>query len=138
MSIAGLLIALAMSLAALAIVARPLLRPARGERASAENLRLQRDQLDLYYERVLTNIRDLDEDMATGKMNRSDYESEREAWVGRGIRLLRAQDQLEREGSLSEDGDDAARIDRAIEEAVAAYRAELQSAQPKPAEEDAS
>ncbi|MDE2638357.1 MAG: hypothetical protein OXI30_18465 [Chloroflexota bacterium] len=138
MSIAGLLIALALSLAALAIVARPLLRPARRERATAENLRLQRDRLTAHYERALTNIRDLDEDFATGKINQADYEAEREAWVARGIRLLRAQDQLEREGSLSADGHDAARINRAIEEAVAAYREELQSAQPKPAEGDAS
>lgn len=138
MSIAGLLIALVLSLAALAIVARPLLRPARRERAAAENLRLQRDRLAAYYERVLTNIRDLDEDMATGKINQGDYKAEREAWVGRGIRLLRAQDQLEREGSLGGGGDDAARIDQAIEEAVAAYRAESPSAQPKPAERDRS
>ncbi len=138
MSIAGLLIALVLSLAALAIVARPLLRPARRERAAAENLRLQRDRLAAYYERVLTNIRDLDEDMATGKINQGDYKAEREAWVGRGIRLLRAQDQLEREGSLGVGGDDAARIDQAIEEAVAAYRAESLSAQPKPAERDRS
>ena len=137
MSIAGLLIALVLSLAALAIVARPLLRPARRERAAAENLRRQRDRLGSYYERVLVNIRDLDEDMATGKINQGDYETEREAWVGRGIRLLRAQNQLERDGSLG-GGDDAARIDQAIEEAVAAYRAELQSAQSRPAARDRS
>lgn len=138
MSIAGLLIALVLSIAALAIVARPLLLPARRERAAAENLRLQRDRLAAYYERVLTNIRDLDEDMATGKINQVDYESEREAWVGRGIRLLRAQDRLERECSPLVEADDREGIDRAIEEAVAAYRGELQSAQSKPAEGDKS
>ena len=138
MSIAGLLITLVLSLAALAIVARPLLRPARRERAAAENLRRQRDRLAAYYERVLTNIRDLDEDMATGKINQGDYEAEREAWAGRGIRLLRAQDQLEREGCLGGGGDDAARIDQAIEEAIAAYREEMQGAQSKPAERDRS
>lgn len=138
MSVAGLLIALALSLAALAIAARPLLRPARRERATGENLRLQRDRLAAYYERVLTNIRDLDEDMATGKINQGDYEAERETWAGRGIRLLRALDQLEREGSLGVGGEDAARIDRAIDEAVAAYRGELQSAQSKLDERDAS
>lgn len=137
MSIAGLLIALVISLAALAIVARPLLRPARRERASAENLRLQRDQLTAYYERVLTNVRDLDEDMVTGKINQADYQAERETWVGRGIRVLRALDQVENEGNSGVGGDDAAMIDRAIDEAVAAYREDLQNVQPAPAEEDA-
>lgn len=136
MSIAGLLITLVLSLAALAIVAVPLLRPAQRERAAAEYLRLQRDRLAAYYERALSNIRDLDEDMATGKINQGDYEAEREAWVGRGIRVLRALDQLDREGSLRVDGDDEASIDRAIEVAVAAYREELHSAQPEPAERD--
>jgi hypothetical protein len=138
MSIAGLLFALVLGLAALVIVAGPLLRPARRERAAAENLRLQRDRLRSYYERVLTNIRDLDEDMATGKINQSDYEAEREAWVGRGIRLLRAQDQLEREGSFGAGADEAARIDQAIEEAVAAYREDSQCAKSEPTERDRS
>lgn len=138
MSIAGLLIALVLSLAALAIVARPLLRPARRERADHESLRRQRDQLAAYYERVLTNIRDLDEDFATGKISQVDYEAEREAWVVRGIRLLRAQNQLEREGSSLVEADDGEGIDRAIEKAVAAYREELQSTQPEPAEGDLS
>ena len=138
MSIAGLLIALVLSLAAMAIVARPLLRPARREHGDAQSLRLQRDRLSVFYERVLTNIRDLDEDMATGKINRGDYEAEREAWVGRGIRLLRAQDQLERNGSLLVGVDEPDRVDRAIEEAVAAYREKLPGAQPKATERDAN
>ena len=138
MSIAGLLIALVLSLAALAIVARPLLRPARREHGDAQSLRLQRDRLSVFYERVLTNIRDLDEDMATGKINRGDYEAERETWVGRGIRLLRAQDQLERDGSLLVGVDEPDRVDRAIEEAVAAYREKSRSAQSKQDESDAN
>ena len=138
MSITGLLIALVLSLAALAIVARPLLRPARREHGDAQSLRLQRDRLSVFYARVLTNIRDLDEDMATGKINRGDYEAERETWVGRGIRLLRAQDQLERDGSLLVGVDEPDRVDRAIEEAVAAYREKSRSAQSKQDESDAN
>lgn len=131
MSIAGLLVALVLSLAALAIVARPLLHPARRERAAAERLGLQRDQLAIYYERVLTNIRDLDEDFASDKINKFDYETERAAWVGRGIRLLRALDQLERERA---DGDEVQGIDCAIEDALAAYREGSRGAQSQPAE----
>jgi len=134
MSLPGLLIALVLSLIAWALVARPLLRPARPERAAESSRRHQRDRVETYYERVLTNIRDLDEDFATGKINDADYRAEREVWVLRGIRLLRVRDQLEREENP--DGDDAARIDRAIEEAVAAYREALRPAPGEPAERD--
>ena len=135
MSVPGLLIALALSLIALAIVARPLLIPARRERVAESSRRHQRDRVETYYERVLTNIRDLDEDFATGKISEADYRAEREVWALRGIRLLRVRDQLAR--GENPDGDDAARIDRAIEEAVAAYREGLRSPPGEPAEGDA-
>ncbi len=127
MTALGLFIALILSLLALAIVARPLLRPPR-DTAAADSLELQRDRLRVYYERVLTNMRDLDEDFATGKINQDDYKTEREVWAQRGIRLLRVQDALEREPSLFQGEADAERIDRAIEAAVAAYRAGEESA----------
>ncbi len=119
MSIAGLLLSLALGLIALIIVARPLFRATAGGKHSADELALKRDQLGQYYERVLTNIRDLDEDYATGKIDRADYQPEREAWVQRGIQLLRAQDEL---AAASAEPQSAERIDRAIETAVAAYR----------------
>ena len=131
MSIPGLLIALLLSLVALAIVARPLLRPARQRRVDGSSLRLESERVQSYYERALTNIRDLDEDFATGKIGEDDYREEREVWAQRGIRLLRAQDRLEREGNPLAAGEDSERIDRAIEEAVAAYRAALQPARGK-------
>ena len=131
MSIPGLLIALLLSLVALAMVARPLLRPARQRRVDGSSLRLESERVQTYYERALTNIRDLDEDFATGKIGEDDYREEREVWAQRGIRLLRAQDRLEREGSPLAAGEDSERIDRAIEEAVAAYRAALQPARGK-------
>ncbi len=122
MSIPGLAVALLLALAALAIVARPLLRPARRERSAGAERRGQRERVQSYYERALTNIRDLDEDFTTGKMDEADYRAEREVWAGRGIRLLRALDELE---SANVDADDAERIDRAIDEAMAAYRETL-------------
>ena len=127
MSSAGLLIALVLTLAALAIVVQPLFRSARGADIGATSLALQRDRLTVYYARVLTNIRDLDEDFATGKIGQEDYETEREVWAQRGIRLLRVQDQVDAERSLAGAGSDAERIDRAIEEAVSAYRDETRA-----------
>ena len=129
MSVPGLLIALILSGVALAIVAGPLLRPPRGEEVAEEPLRRQRVRIHAYYERVLTNIRDLDEDFATGKINEGDYREEREVWAQRGIRLLRAADQLALEGSPMADAAEAEGIDRAIEEAVAAYRVGMRAAQ---------
>ena len=124
MSIAGLLIALALSLIALAIVARPLLRTGHRERAAETSQSQQRARIETYYERVLSNIRDLDEDFATGKIGEDAYRVEREVWVERGLRLLRVRDQL---AAARADGDEGARIERAIEEAVAAYRERLQA-----------
>ncbi len=123
MSIPGLFIALLLSLIALAIVVRPLLGAARQRHSAGSSLRRESERVQTYYERVLTNIRDLDEDFATGKINEDDYRAEREVWAQRGIRLLRVQDQLEREDGSPAAGEGEERIDRAIEEAVAAYRA---------------
>ena len=127
MSWPGLFIALALSLIALAIVARPLLRPAGRERMAESGRRRQVERVESYYERVLTNIGDLDEDYSTGKVNEEEYRREREIWALRGIRLLRALDQLT--------GEDDDGLERAIDEAVAAYR---ESRLERPAEEEAS
>ena len=130
MSVPGLAFALLLSLLAAAIVARPLLRPARPGRAAENSLRLESDRVETYYERVLNNIRDLDEDYATGKLSDDDYRGERELWAQRGMRLLRVKDQLARERRPLTDGD-GERIDRAIEEAVAAYRARMEALPPE-------
>ena len=122
MSVAGLLISLVLTLAALALVLKPLLRPAREQSMNTGSLALQRDRISAYYERVLTNIRDLDEDFSTAKIGAEDYRREREVWVERGIRLLRVQDQLDLRHPVARAGSDAERIDRAIEAAVSAHR----------------
>ncbi|MDE2775494.1 MAG: hypothetical protein OXI77_06100 [Chloroflexota bacterium] len=135
MSVPGLLIALVLSLFAMAAVARPLLRPPKRERAAASSQREQCKRIETYYERVLTNIRDLDEDFATGKINEGDYQSEREVWVERGIRLLRVRNQVANEQARNEDSE---RIDRAIEEALAVYRERLQTDERSLSEGDAT
>ena len=120
MSIPGLLISLLLVLIAIAIVARPLLGAARSGNESA--LDEQGDRVGNYYERVLTNIRDLDEDLATGKIGAADHRREREVWVARGIALLRLQDQLEARRVAT---DMPADTEAMIEAAVAAYRQDL-------------
>ncbi len=88
MSIAGLLIVLLLTLLTLVIVVYPLLRQHSTAAARSHNR-----ELEAKYERVLVNIRDLDEDYATGKLDGADYRSEREVWLQRGIELLRLRDQ---------------------------------------------
>ena len=92
MSIPGLLLALLMALLALAVVAYPLLR---GHSLPATES--QHDDIDARYERALLNIRDLDEDHATGKLDAESYKADREAWVRRGIELLRMMDERGRQ-----------------------------------------
>ena len=70
----------------------------------------------------MTNIRDLDEDFSTGKISAEDHQEEREIWARRGIQLLRAQDESDKERSQDAATPDAERIDKAIEGAVAGYR----------------
>ena len=92
MSLAGLLAALLLTLLALTIAAYPLLRrqASTGVRPSSPL------DLETSYRRVLINIRDLDEDFATGKLDAHSYRDERETWVGRGIELLRQIDERTR------------------------------------------
>jgi hypothetical protein len=98
----------------------PLLRrPAVLADAEQEKRRLILEQ---DYQRVLTNISDLDEDFATSKIDEADYRAEREAWVGQAVQILKALDSepaAEPSGSIPTTGGD---IDEAIEAAVAAYR----------------
>lgn len=123
MSIPGLIISFALFLIAIAVVARPFLRQRKTSEKDDVQLQVQRDRVQVYYERVLTNIRDLDEDYATGKIDDVDYRAEREVWVHRGIRLLRVRDGLDARQSLVTGRDaDAGAIDEAIEAAISAYR----------------
>lgn len=122
MSIAGLLISLLLAGIAMAIVARPLFQSRCPGKQEGDSRQQQQEQLRTYYERVLTNIRDLDEDFATGKISAADQREEREVWVRRGIILLRALDELDKERGLAASSQDAQRIDRAIEAAVRIYR----------------
>lgn len=126
MSIPGLLMGLVLVLGIAVIVLAPLLRRESQDTSSEARMQKQRERLLVVYERVLTNIRDLDEDHNTGKMPTDDYQQERELWVQRGIEALKALDGLPSEqlvtGTDETEAIDTA-IDQRIEAAVAAYRA---------------
>ena len=124
MSVGGLVISLLLALLAGAIALRPLWRSGAGDDQPRKIAGRQRSELLAAYERVLTNILDLDEDLATGKIRPGDHEREREAWLGRGIAALRTLDRLELEHGAAPDEAEAGRIDRAIEAAVLAQRGE--------------
>lgn len=121
MSIAGLVISIILLFAVVLVTAYPLIQSPRRPNQSNGGIQEQTDRVQAYYARVLTNIRDLDEDLSTGKISEADYQEEREVWVHRGIRLLRVQAQLDAQRGLA-DSADAERIDRAIEAAVIAFR----------------
>lgn len=86
-------------------------------KAKIDSVTAQRERLQAAYAQTLRNIRDLDEDHATGKIVTETYQIEREAWVQRGVALLKALDTLENDGAVSETA-----ADDAIEAAIAAYR----------------
>ena len=101
-------------------IAMPLLGRERRTQAEADRIEKQRDRLLVYYERVLTNLRDLDEDHATGKMRDEDYTTEREDWMLRGVQVLKAIDTLEEQSIIPTDIRDDAGVDEAIDDAIEA------------------
>jgi hypothetical protein len=129
MSIEGIVVSLVILLLTAAAVVLPL-RRGQG-RAAVENalLQKQRERLLVYYERVLTNIRDLDEDYATGKIAPEDHAQEREVWVQRGVQVLRALDDLHShsiiQGAVKDTAAADEAIDAAIEASIKAYRQRL-------------
>ena len=131
MSLPGLFMGLVILVGVLLFVVSPLARPVNNDNTPVDLLvEKQRERLLIVYERVLGNIRDLDEDLTTNKMSEADYKTERELWVQRGIQVLKTLDALNANQILTtspvvEDIDNA--IDNRIEAAIAAYRAKAHS-----------
>ena len=128
MSLPGLFMGLVILVGLLLFVVTPLMRPADKGTPVDLLIEKQRERLLMVYERVLGNIRDLDEDLTTNKMSEADYVTERELWVQRGIQVLKTLDALNAKQILTlspvaEDIDRA--IDNRIELAVEAYRARV-------------
>ncbi|MBI5668817.1 MAG: hypothetical protein HZC41_12495 [Chloroflexi bacterium] len=125
MSIEGLIVSLVIVLATVLWIVSPFWQRQVGSAASDAIIQKQHERLLVYYERVLTNIRDLDEDYSTGKMQAGDYETEREEWVQRGVQVLKALDELDQHRLIVPDADQEAldhAIDDAIEQAIATHR----------------
>lgn len=121
MSVAGIVVLIVLVLVVLAILALPFVRPLPDSQQRA--LDKQRERALAYYERVLTNVRDLDDDFATGKISENEYHMERDVWSERGVKILRLFDELDHQHPLlADEHADDSRIDDAIEAAVRAVR----------------
>lgn len=130
MSAEGLIVTLTLIVIAILWVGSPLLRRRAGQQRKNKPGQRQRDRLLADYERVLSILRDLDEDHATGKTQPETYEQEREQWIQRGVQLLMALDKLE--GEKKQDTPEAAptvdeSVDNAIEAAILARRKKVKS-----------
>jgi hypothetical protein len=117
MSIVGLVAAAVLALILLIAMARPFFALPTGIASFRDR---QRERALSYYERVLSNIRDLDDDHSTGKISEEEYNAGRELWMNRGVRLLAMLDELNAAQDIIENtqADDAA-IDAAIERKLA-------------------
>jgi len=130
MSIQGLLFALLLAAFVVVWVVMPFFQRAKPE-AENELKEKQRERLLIYYERVLRNIRDLDEDHSLAKIDDAEYAQEREEWTQRGMQVLQALDTITEPGKdgqtviAASPADDSAvdhAIDDAIEAAIERYR----------------
>ncbi len=118
MSIPGLLFALLIALFVLIWIALPFLqRPAPAAEVDPL-LEKQRERLLVYYERVLRNIRDLDEDHALDKLSEADYAREREDWAQRGVQVLQALDTLAERDLIAPTVPEDTQVDHAIDDAI--------------------
>jgi type II secretory pathway pseudopilin PulG len=117
MSIVGLIVAVIIAGIALLFILTPLFN--RTDRLAADDR--QRDRLLVTYERILTNLRDLDEDYSTGKMPPMDYQTEREMWVRRGIQALKALDSIDRHEMVA-----ASDFDSEFDRQIEAYPAKVE------------
>ncbi|MDX1991920.1 MAG: hypothetical protein SF029_06010 [bacterium] len=121
MSIAGFIGALLIAAVFVLWVASPFFQRRRVQVVSNSDtdiLERQRERLLVYYNRVLRNIHDLDEDFATGKLDEREYQDDRARWSERGVQALRALDQLDSQHLVAPGGADMAAIDTAIETAI--------------------
>lgn len=122
MSIAGLIASLVLVAIVLIWIIAPLLKRERRASAPLSIVGRQRERLEIYYARILRNIRDLDEDHATGKLNTNEYQAERELWAQRGMAVLATLDQLDAEHLVAPIAADDSTIDAQIEKMIESYK----------------
>lgn len=133
MSSTGMIISIVLVAVALFFVFWPFLRRVSADAAEAARLRKAHDELLTSYERVLSSIRDLDEDFQIGKLDAETYQREREFWTERGVALLKEiEADIARSGGprrkmASSDAKADQALDSAIEEAILAYRSSVKN-----------
>ena len=119
MSLPGLLFALLLALFVFVWIVMPLFR--RDQKPDGDPLlSKQRERLLVYYERVLRNIHDLDEDHALGKISEDEYSHEREEWAQRGVEVLQALDNIAGREVIAPTAPEDTAVDQAIDDAVEA------------------
>lgn len=91
--ILGIIIAILSAL----IVLWPFITASRDEESAESRM----EQLVAQRDAIYATIRDLDFDFETGKLTEADYRAEREAWVERGVEVLKAIDALQEETGVS-------------------------------------
>ena len=135
MSIEGLVGLIAMLTVGLGAILLPFFTTKSSSKgAYKRQLELSRDELIASYERVLSTLRDLEDDFKSQKMHASDYGRERVYWSQYGVKLLQL---LEGQNVVDPSGegatqyiiDDDMMLDRSVEEAIYNYRVALQSAE---------
>lgn len=131
MSITGVVIGVVVVLLSAAWVLYPMLRREQARPTQQQALLKQHERLLVYYEQVLASIRDLDEDLAIGKIAEAEHHHEREQWVQRGMIILSALDELDKRGVMvAENVTDDEDIDHAIEDMISQYAKAASSTQP--------
>lgn len=123
MSIPGIVAGVALALLVLVLLALPYLRRAAEAPQADEAAQKQHDRVLAYYDRVLQNLRDLDEDHALGKLNADDYARDRELWARRGAQALQM---LDNPASAPLHSTSSGELDAEIEAMVAQARAPRQ------------
>ncbi|MEL7235586.1 MAG: hypothetical protein AAFV33_24600 [Chloroflexota bacterium] len=125
MSTGGIILAVILSAITLIAVAAPFFSN-MGSKKRAEGY----TSLAAHYERVLTNIRDLEEDLALGKIQQSFYDEERAKYVAEGVSLLKQMETMQPASTMPvvtpAAHPEQIDLDDVIEQAVSARRKERQ------------
>ena len=125
MTTGGLIAGAIMLLIVAGTILMPFLQPNR--KKTQQNAE-QWETFNLQYQRTLTNIHDLDEDFALGKIQKDFHESERVKLLEHGVELLKAMETLQPSQPVEnhEESTGAVAFDDAIEAAIAAKRTQQQ------------
>lgn len=99
MDLAFILTSLAVFIVVAAFVARPLIEKMSGVDATPSRM----DDLISQREAILIELRDLDFDHSTGKMNDDDYTEQRARLTAKGVEILRALDTMPTTAATAED-----------------------------------